>query len=161
MQVRRDKSGYDRLEKGLRAMGDKVGKAGWFPSSKYEDGTPVAAVAAQNEYGNPAKKIPARPFFRPTIAAKQQEWTRHLQEGAIAVLDGKISATAVMENVAKLAASEIAETITLIWKPALSPRTIAARLAKIKRGKVIGLIDKPLIESKIMFNELSGVVENA
>lgn len=160
MQIRREKNGYEKLEKALLDMGHKVGKTGWFSSAKYIDGTSVASVAAQNEYGNPAQNIPARPFFRPTITAKQTEWTKAIQAGALAVLAGDTTAAAVMQQVASLAASEIAETITKIWIPPLAPATIAARLRKKNLGKVVGLIDKPLIESKIMFNTLSGVVED-
>lgn len=39
------------VAKGLRALDGKVAKAGWFETSHYEDGTPVALVAATQEYG--------------------------------------------------------------------------------------------------------------
>ncbi len=52
---------HDHLIKALDSIKNKVGKVGWFAGSRYDDNnkTPVAEVAAQNEYGNPAKHIPA------------------------------------------------------------------------------------------------------
>lgn len=161
MQVRRDKKGQQSITKALESLGKKVGKAGWFPSAKYENGTPVAVIAAQNEYGNPSKGIPARPFMRPTVAAKRSGWAKELEKGSRAVLAGTATAEQVMLGVASLAASEIAETISQIHTPPLAPATIAARLRKRKLGKIVGLIDKPLIETKILFNTVQGVVEDA
>ena len=149
-------------------MAGKVGKAGWFPSAKYEGdqdhpaGVSVASVAAQNEYGNPAKNIPARPFFRPTIVAKQKEWTALIGRGAIAVLEGHTDAQSVILQVSMLAAAQIAETITKIWRPRLAASTVARRKAKLAKGtKITGAINKPLVETGHMFNTISGVVEDA
>lgn len=46
-------------------------EVGFFPSSKYDDGMPVAQVAFWNEFGT--KKMPERAFFRHgnILAAKQ------------------------------------------------------------------------------------------
>ena len=41
----------------------------------YPDGTPVAAVAAFNEFGT--DRIPPRPFMRQTIAKNQAAWGEH------------------------------------------------------------------------------------
>src|SRR5262249_53586908 len=38
----------------------------------YPDGTPVAMVAALDEFGS--EKAPPRPFFRNMVAAKSDEW---------------------------------------------------------------------------------------
>jgi len=35
----------------LKELEGKVGRAGWFESAVYPDGTPVATIAAQNEFG--------------------------------------------------------------------------------------------------------------
>ena len=69
--------GGDKLEAALRAIAQKVSKpgtlrAGFLENATYPDGTPVALVAAANEFGT--KRIPARPFFRNMIAAKSDEW---------------------------------------------------------------------------------------
>lgn len=40
----------------------------------YEDGTPVAMVAAIQNFGAPARGIPARPFFTKMIEEKSPGW---------------------------------------------------------------------------------------
>lgn len=47
-------------------------RVGFLENAKYDDGTPVAAVAAQNEYGT--KESPSRPFFRTMIKDKKAGW---------------------------------------------------------------------------------------
>ena len=58
-------SGGKKLQEVFRKAG-KGGishvDVGFFSSARYPDGTPVAAVAAWNEFGT--KIIPERPFFR-------------------------------------------------------------------------------------------------
>ena len=44
---------------------------GFFASAKYDDGTPVAAVAAWNEYGT-SNGIPERPFFRNALRTSKE-----------------------------------------------------------------------------------------
>lgn len=39
------------LAEGLKQLDGKIGRAGWFETSKYEDGTPVAHIAAVQEFG--------------------------------------------------------------------------------------------------------------
>ena len=54
-----------------KAAGGTV-RVGIIESQTYPDGESVAQVAYWNEYGTAT--IPARPFFRNTIAEKQGEW---------------------------------------------------------------------------------------
>ena len=72
--IRRDNP--KALENIAKALQPGTVKIGWFPSARYDDekSTPVAAIAAQNEYGNPNKNIPARPFIRPAIIRDQKTW---------------------------------------------------------------------------------------
>ena len=48
------------LEANINRIDKKVAKVGWFEKSRYETGEYVAEIAAQNEFGNPSKNIPAR-----------------------------------------------------------------------------------------------------
>lgn len=149
------------LELALKNLDGKVGKVGWFENSKYEDGTHVAGIAAQNEYGNPSKNIPARPFLRPTVRAKQNEWKDIAMRGSRAVLANKATAAQVMELIGRAAVADIQKTISLLQEPPLSPRTIAARLAKRKDKKHVGALTKPLIDTGIMFATLISIIEDA
>ncbi|MFT8720022.1 hypothetical protein [Acetobacter sp.] len=49
---------------------------GFLEGETYPDGTPVAQVAAWNEFGN--KTAPPRPFMRNTIAHNKDKWPKML-----------------------------------------------------------------------------------
>lgn len=149
------------LELALRHLENKVAKVGWFENSKYEDGTPVAAVAAQNEFGNPSKHIPARPFMRPTIATKKKDWQKIAEKGAKAILADKATTENVMELLGKQVVFDIQKTISQLTQPPLSPVTIAARLARKADKKHVGSLTKPLIDTSVMFTTIISKVEDA
>lgn len=72
-------SGGDALAAKLRELGDKMSKAhevrvGFLETATYADGTPVAMVAAINNFGAPEAGIPARPFFSDMIADNKDGW---------------------------------------------------------------------------------------
>lgn len=56
------------------ASGGKKVRVGILRGDNYPDGTPVATVAAVQEYGSPLHGIPSRPFMRNTVAAHSSEW---------------------------------------------------------------------------------------
>ena len=59
------------IRKGLSAQGVTRVTVGFYKTATYPDGTPVAAVAAWNEFGTKGGgwggPIPERPFFRQTV----------------------------------------------------------------------------------------------
>ena len=67
--------GGDALRKSIGRAFRKTGidhvAVGFFANAKYPDGTPVAAVAAWNEFGT--RRIPERPFFRAAIKKMDEE----------------------------------------------------------------------------------------
>lgn len=150
-------------------------KVGWFPGAKYEDGTPVAYVAAIQEFG--AGPIPPRPFFRTTVAAEKTAWSQHAAQGAKAVLKGTHTARDVMDGLGELAQEDVKETINQITAPPLSPITLELRAMKHRdpalkiTGKLVGEVaarvrqpgyqlaggtpDKPLVDSKLMITTLT------
>jgi hypothetical protein len=61
------------LQKIIKQHGENpTVQVGFMADAVYEDGTPVAMVAALNEYGT--KKIPPRPFFRGMINENKGDW---------------------------------------------------------------------------------------
>lgn len=64
-------AGGDKIRMALRNMANKIAgkklklRVGFFENAKYPDGTPVAMVAFENEFGT--LYIPARPAFREMI----------------------------------------------------------------------------------------------
>ena len=158
--VRQVSSAGKQLEVALKNLKGKVGKVGWFEKSKYENGISVAQVATIQEYGYPPKNIPPRPFMRPTIENKRVEWQKVAESGAKAILKGNQTLYNVMEGIGLKAAGDIRKTISQIWSPPLSPRTIAARLRKRKNKKITGNLTKPLIDTGIMLGTLTNTVED-
>lgn len=71
--------GGERLEAALRELSRKVAipaslKVGFLEGAVYPDGTPVATVAAIQNYGAPGRGIPPRPFFTDMVATKSGGW---------------------------------------------------------------------------------------
>ncbi len=132
---------------------------GWGEGAKYPDGTPVAAIAAQNEFGNASKRIPPRSFVRTTITEKEEEWRNLALSGARAVVAGNTSVENVMEGLGIASQGDIGKKITQIQEPALSPVTIKARQRKLADGKKVGNLTKPLIETSQMLSTLTYSVE--
>lgn len=170
---------FDVLNQRLEQLAGIQSKVGWFESAVYPDGRPVAAVAAGNEFGIPARSIPARPFFRPTIAEKDKEWSASAATLANRVLQGKMTAFDAMDTLAGIARADVSQTINSITSPPLSQITLGARKyrdeGKVVTGATIGEIarklkdgtldvsgvrDKPLIDSDRMITTLTHVTEN-
>lgn len=126
---------------------DKVqGKTGWFETAHYEDGTPVAYVAAIQEFGT--DRIPARPFMRPAVADHGGEWIDLMARGAKAAVDGRYTPEQVLEAVTMKAAGDVAKKISAVTAPPLSPVTVK------RKG-----FDKPLVDTGQMLQSVTGIVE--
>jgi hypothetical protein len=162
--VRTPGPGQQRLHALLEGLKtDKVGKVGFFPSAAYEDGTPVAYVAAIQEFGYPEGHIPPRPFMRPTMEAQQGEWKGVARQGAKAVLAGNATGDDVLEAIGLKAAGDIRKTISTISGPSLAESTILGRLYRLAgnkgRGSVTLSLTKPLVASGILLGSVTHAVE--
>ena len=163
MSVIREKTAaYDALQVALKQLDGKVAKVGWFEGARYDDknSTPVAYVAAIQEFGYQPKNIPARPFMRPTVIAQQNTWKKIAEYGAKQVLLGNQTIGDVLENLGLKAAGDVKKTISKIVTPALSQRTIDARLARRSDKTTLGLLTKPLIDTGHMLATLTNIVED-
>lgn len=129
--------GAKQLEELIKGLGDRESKVGWFNSAKYEDGTPVAYVAAINEFGSPERSIPARSFMRTSIVKYRDLWAQIAKDGSKQILAGINTSTRVMQRIADQAKGNIQNTIYDIHDPVLSPITLGLR--KVKMGRVPGL----------------------
>jgi len=166
-----------RLVAALKDLDGLTGKAGWLENERYEDGTPVAYVAAIQELGN--GPIPPRPFMRNTTSEKGKAWMDLFGLGAVEVLDGRLTAPQALEAVVLRAAGDIAITISKVTAPPLSPLTLLARRQagpnkrlsgagelgplgdELDRGPpdVSGVSTKPLIWTGLLFQSVTGAVE--
>ncbi|MDY8913955.1 hypothetical protein UZS93_14145 [Escherichia coli] len=172
----------ERLRQATAELQRKTVKVGWFESAKYEDGTSVAYVASLNELGKNA-----RPFMRPTIADRAQVWKSVGKKGAKQVINGEATAGYMFELIGLQASGDIAKTITKITDPPLSPVTLLLRKRKKAGDKITGktvgeahrevnfvgprrksdktldfsgVSTKPLVDTGIMLNTLTYVVED-
>lgn len=133
-------------------------RCGWFADAeKYDDGTPVAAVAVYNEFGT--SRVPARPFVRPAIAEHGDRWLLHLGLGMRKVIMGKIpNVKTVMSLLGEEIVADLKDSIMRVWSPPLSPRTVANRRSRwnsAKSGKHPEMLYKPLVDTTLMINSTS------
>ena len=142
--------GGDRLQAILKDMAAKLGegsavRVGFLEGSTYPDGTSVPMVAAIQEFGAPARKIPPRPFFRTMIADKSPGWPKAIADLLPANgYDAKKTLAQVGEGVAGQLRQSIADFTT----PANAPSTVA------RKG-----FDKPLVDSGHLLASVSYQVE--
>jgi hypothetical protein len=104
----------------------KEARVGWFPSSQYpeEDGGEyVAMVAVTQEFGDPSKHIPPRPFLRPTIKDESKKWAKIVGQS----IRQQMSGDDVLELVGLQMQGDIKEAIGEVTTPALAPLTIKLR----------------------------------
>ena len=175
---RSNSKALETLALNLKQLNRIEGRTGWFADASYEDGTPVAYVAALNELGH--GKTPPRPFMRPTIAEKRTEWIGIARNGAQEVLNNRLAPVFIMEQLTQAAEDDIKNTILAIYEPPLSPITIELRAMKKRNpnlhvtGRTVGIAaatvnkpgyqtpdvnTKPLVDTGFMIATLTHVVE--
>ncbi len=156
--------GLNRLRKAAQELDALDLKVGWFESQRYEDpdntgeqGEYVAQVAAKNELGI---GVPPRPFVRPTIAEKKNEWKSQTAAGVSAILNGHETAKSVMEKLGLRISGQIRKSIRKVQTPPLSEFTIQRRL-EIRAVKIITpTLRKPLVFEGILLGSTSYVVQD-
>lgn len=164
----KSKGGTERIRKVLEAVDKKRISVGIFDTSVYPDGIPVAYVAAIQEFGYAGGNIPPRPFFRPTIEAKKSEWGRQVAGAVQGAIDGKVDILKAFDGIGGMAAGDIAKTLSKLTTPPLKESTIEARKSALSKrpasptGNRAGFdIDKPLVASGQLFQDISHRVEDA
>ena len=154
MKITQDNSGSEALEK----LADQIKKSkievGFFESAKYPDGTPVAYVAAIQEFGYPAGNIPSRPFFRNAIS--QNDGWKDLANKAIgAVVEGRIELNQALNQMGLKMAADVKDSITDGSYEALKQSTLDARQS---RKRTQGVASKPLIDTGQMLQSVTYAV---
>lgn len=140
--------GGDRATSRLKEIkaqiaGGKKLRVGFLEKAKYPDGTPVALVAALNEFGHRARDgslVGPWPFFRNMIAAKKEEWPRAF---AIQLKNYNYNLMAAYKSMGEGIRSQLMESIRAIMAPPLRPSTIR------RKG-----FSKPMIDTSHMLNSV-------
>lgn len=168
-----DAEAYKRLMREAERLSVRVG---WTEAARYEDGTPVAVAAANNEFGDPGRGIPPRPFMRPTVSEKSASWanlgTRLFRSAA----RGERTAKDVYDLLGAKVAGDVAKAIKRVSAPPLSRTTLMLRkmkklgiVGKVTRATVgeaaawaagdeadiSGVSKKPLVDTGVMLNSLT------
>ncbi len=173
-----------QLRRVLASLRRRELQVGWFESARYDEGTPVAAVAAIQEFGSPSNGIPPRPFMRPTIADNKDDWRDVLETGLRRAVNGQGDGRTVLELLGLRIAGQIRSTLSQIREPPLSPVTLALRKQKLagatinrtrvrataaaiaegetgpgQLGDSAGINPKPLVFTGILLGTVTHVVE--
>ena len=125
------------IKKKLTTLQDNELEVGWPEGTSYADGTPVAGVAAVQEFGSPKMNIPPNSFFRTTIAEHQDEWAKTFRKLYKRYFLGAATSEQTLNIVGAVVVGEVKETITKINTP-LSPITIALRRLRDNGQKITG-----------------------
>ncbi|MCK9466090.1 MAG: hypothetical protein M0Q29_09400 [Thiopseudomonas sp.] len=154
MKITQDNSGSKALEK----LADQIKKAklevGFFESAKYPDGTPVAYVAAIQEFGNPAGNNPSRPFFRNAIS-QNDGWKPLATKAMSAVVGGSMELNQALNQMGLKMAADVKDSITDGSYEALKQSTLDARQS---RKRTEGVASKPLIDTAQMLQSVTYAV---
>ena len=153
-----DASAWAKLEAFAKTFRKLELRVGWFSTSQYEDGTPVAYVATIHEYGSSKAGIPPRPFMRPTVEREENNWRRFIAQEAPKILDGRQTVEGLFEILGLNISGEIAKSISEVTEPALLEATILAKTRKMADAKTVGALDKPLVESGLMIGSVTYTV---
>lgn len=143
----------DVLKKADAAKGKKI-QIGVVDVQHYPNGLPVATIAYIHEYGT--ERIPARPFFRPTIAAHRKTWADLMRKGFYSAMHGKTDIDGVFNQIGLKAAADIKFTISNISTPPLAPATVKARNRRFSSESKSGnQSTKPLIDTGQLINSIN------
>lgn len=115
-------------------------RAGFLRGATYPDGTPVAMVAAIQDYGAPGAGIPPRPFFRNVVANGTKTWPEKL---AKILKANDFDAKRSLRLMGEMIKGEIQDSITNGDYAPLKEATVK------RKG-----FDKPLIDTGHMLNSV-------
>jgi len=136
-------STLDRMLKKLRK--GKTLDVGFMSDATYPDGTPVAMVAAIQNYGAPAAGIPARPFFSNMVREKSPEWGESLGEVLKA---NDYDSDAAMKAMGLGIEGQLQDSIRATNSPPLAEATVD------RKG-----FNKPLIDTAHLLNSVQSAVD--
>lgn len=153
MEVRRT-SNAEAIKKMLAELDKKEIRVGFFENSKYPDGTPIAYVAAIQEFGY--GPIPPRPFMRPAEEANKGKWLKGIAAGVRGVIAGNVTLDHALEQVGMVAAGDVRKAIKAVTAPPLAESTVRARQRRKKGKKSVSR--KPLVDTGEMLQAVNSAV---
>lgn len=137
-----------RLESG------KFVKSGFLKTATYPDGTPVAMIAAIQNYGAPGAGIPPRPFFSNMVKDNSHGWGVAVAKNLKAA---NYDADRALDRVGEGIDGQLRQSIKDTNDPPLAPSTLRARGYT---GKAFDPKDrstfgaKPLVDTGILLGSI-------
>lgn len=172
--------GGDKLQARLAELSKRVSKAsevrvGFLEGATYEDGTPVAMVAAIQNFGAPSRGIPPRPFMSNMVAQNGDRWGDDVAE---LLPQHGYDAQTVLTLMGEEMKGELRQSIVDTDTPPLSPVTLMLRKMKaddpdlqitgatvgeaarrVKAGESYGDVSsKPLVDTGYMLSRIDSEV---
>lgn len=150
MAVRR-LPGYPGVERALGDIARRLGdggtvRVGFLEGATYPDGTPVAMVAAIQDFGAPRAGIPPRPFFRNMVAAKSPSWPAAV-EANLKKTSYDVDKTLAL--VGEGIAGQLRQSIVDTNEPPLAPSTIRAKGSSkplVDTGHMLASVDYEVVK---------------
>lgn len=123
-------------------------------AGSYEDGTPIAVIAAANHFGTTTfPKIPARPYLDVAIAKNQRRYANLAKHQVPKVLEGELDLEQVLDQMGLAAAADVQEYMVELRDPPNARYTIE------KKGSDNPLIDDGHLRQSIRHEVASEPVE--
>ena len=166
--------GGKKMADALNKIAAKLGKGGtvkvgFLAGATYPNGTPVAMVAAIQNFGAPKVGIPPRPFFTNMVKEKSPSWPKAIQTQ---LKDTDYNVSLTLDRVGEGIEGQLQQSIIDTNAPALSPvtimlrgmkrndsslivtgKTVAEARARVAAGKTnYGASTKPLVDDGHMLN---------
>lgn len=138
-------TGGQGLKDALQKIADHIGRpgtvrVGFLENATYPDGTPVAMIAAIQNYGAPKVGIPPRPFFSNMIKDKSPTWPA----AVAALVKARNTTDRVLNLMGEGIKGQLQQSIRDFVGVPLAPSTV------VKKGH-----DKQLINTAHMLNSVN------
>ena len=144
------------IEKLAQYFGNHRVKTGFFETDLYPDGTPVAYIAAIQEFGHAGGNIPSRPFFRNAVKAREGVWIQAMRKLVLAATEGRLTGEQALNQMGLMQAGDVKDSINDGQYDPLKQSTLDA---KQRKKRTAGVSDKPLIDTGRMLQSVKYVVE--
>ena len=139
--------GYTKILKETKYLDDKAAAVGFLQGADYQDGTPIAHIAAIQEFGSTKKNIPERPFFRNWLSKGKRAINAIVETLIGQILDGNLTVDKGLKTLGIYGVGELKKSIIDLRNPANAPATIA------RKGS-----SNPLIDTGTMLNNVDSEI---
>ena len=135
---------YNKLDQLKRRVSENSGVFVGVPAGNSdEDGTPLAVIAAANEFGT--SRIPERSFLRVPLRASQQDFANVFRNQLPLVAQGELTLLQLMEQLGARAVSVSQGAISEGIQPANDPATVR------QKGSSTPLVDTGRLRQSITY----------